>query len=161
MTASPIVNVVRSFGVLTEPFIRQRVAVSFPESPSQLWFERSIGVPPPHATHVRLPLIGPGTAADRIYHRLPQMGPMLAGGYREAERRARPRLIHAHFATTGYLVGMVTDSPLIVSTYGFDVSVLARQRLWRLAYRRLARRAAAVLVEGPFMRSAVIEFGFD
>ena len=108
-----------------------------------------------------MPLIRPGSAGDRVYHRLPQIGPRLAGAYRVLEDAEHPRLIHAHFATTGYLVGSVTRSPLVVSAYGFDVSVLARQRLWRRAYRRLAARAAFLLVEGPYMRDRVIALGFS
>jgi colanic acid/amylovoran biosynthesis glycosyltransferase len=160
VSAGPIVNVARSFGGLTEPFIRQRVKVGLPEVRSELWFERAIGQLPEGSRQIRVPLIRPGSPGDRVYHRLPQLGPVLAAGYRDAERTDQPRLIHAHFATTGYLVGMVTRSPLVVSAYGFDVSVLGRQRLWRRAYRQLARRAAIVLVEGPFMRARVIDLGF-
>ena len=67
-------------------------------------------------------------------------------------------MIHAHYLTSGYLARSA-GVPLVVSTYGFDVSVMARRRLWRRAFRALAR-GSAVLVEGPHMRETVVSLGF-
>lgn len=156
----PIVNVVRSFGGLTEPFIAQRVRVLPSHGASELWFEASVASPGVRARRVRVTGMAPRTFGDRLFHRVPQIGPPLAHGYAAAERIVKPRLIHAHFATTGYLVGAVTERPLVVSAYGFDVSVMARRRLWQRAYQRLADRVERILVEGPAMRARVIEIGF-
>ena len=160
MSDRPIAHVARSYGGLTEPFVRQRVAVQVPGVPTELWYERGLGELPEASRSTRIPLLLPGSWGDRVFHRVPQIGPPLAGPYRAAETTANPRLIHAHFMTTGYLVGMVTRSPLVVNAYGFDVSVLGRRTAWRRAYRQLASRASMVLVHGPHMRSVVINLGF-
>ena len=160
MTDPRIVNVTRTVGHLTEPFIRQRVSVVPRDTANEVWYERSIGPKPDGSRHMAIPIIGPGSIGDRVFHRWPGIGPPLASAYRDAELLTRPRSIYAHFATTGYLVGSVTQAPLVVSAYGFDVSVLPRQRLWRSAYKELADRASMVLVEGPFMRDRVVELGF-
>jgi colanic acid/amylovoran biosynthesis glycosyltransferase len=49
----------------------------------------------------------------------------------------------------------------VVSTYGFDATVMARRARWRRAYGELARRAAGVIVEGPHMAQTVAMLGFD
>jgi colanic acid/amylovoran biosynthesis glycosyltransferase len=49
----------------------------------------------------------------------------------------------------------------VVSTYGFDATVMARRARWRQAYGELARRAAAIVVEGPHMAQTVALLGFD
>jgi glycosyltransferase involved in cell wall biosynthesis len=97
-----------------------------------------------------------GSILDRAFHHFPQLGPPLAGAYSQAETLRNPDVIHAHYLTTGYLVGSVTRSPLVVSAYGFDVTVLPRRRLWRAVLPSLAERVGVVLVEGPFMRRTFI-----
>jgi glycosyltransferase involved in cell wall biosynthesis len=80
--------------------------------------------------------------------------------YKDTADARRPAVVHAHYMTTGYLA-MTGERPLVVSAYGFDVSVMARRRLWRGAFDALSHRVAAVLVEGPRMRETVAGMGFD
>jgi colanic acid/amylovoran biosynthesis glycosyltransferase len=154
-----VAHVVRRFGGLTEPFIATRLATDL--GAAELWTERLDTSAPAVATmRVRVPWIAPGTAGDRIFHRIPWVGPILARPYAKVERRRKPDVIHAHYLTTGYLIGRRTRAPLVVSAYGFDATVLGRQILWRHAYRELARRASAVIVEGPHMAETVGSLGF-
>ena len=155
-----IAHIVRDFGGVTEPFIAQRVAARSSDFATELWYEQANAEPDVPAHRVNLPLIRPGTLGARVFHRLPAIGPALARAYSALEADRRPAIIHAHYATTGYLVGAVTKAPLVVSTYGFDVSTLARRAAWRRAFVGLAERAAAILVEGPHMASVVESLGF-
>lgn len=157
-TAGPrVAHVVRRYGGVTEPFIEQRV--SAPGQRSELWFER---LDRPHAGDARridAPLIRPGSLGDRVLHRWPALARAARRAYAKAERLSGPDVIHAHYLTTGFVVGHATRAPLVVSTYGFDVTVMPRQRLWRRAIEAVAARAAAVLVEGPHMRDLVERLG--
>lgn len=153
-----IAHVVRDYGGLTEPFIEQRIRAAGRRS--VLWTERQVR---PHAGRsrtVRIPAIAPTSIGDRIFHRFPTYGSWFAGAYAMAEMLDRPSVIHAHYLTTGFLVGGRTTTPLVVSAYGFDVSLIPRRPMWVAALRRLASRANRVLVEGPHMRETVIALGF-
>ena len=153
-----IAHVVRNFGGLTEPFIEQRVAAAAGEG--QLWFERAQKPAPIPSRRIRVPVFTAGGTGDRVFHRLPLLGRLLAPAYAAAEKDYRPTVVHAHYLTTGFLMAIATSAPLVVSTYGFDVSVIPRRRLWASPIRTLAERAAAILVEGPAMRDRVIALGF-
>ncbi len=155
-----VAHVVRDHGGPTEPFIHHRLLASQDLSAAELWTERTAGGSPLPVRNVKLPLIAPGSAMDHVFHRLPVVGGRLAGPYGAAEIAFRPTVIHAHYASTGYLVGMATRAPLVVNAYGFDVTILARRRRWRRAYRWLAQRAAAIVVEGPVMAGVVQDLGF-
>lgn len=155
-----VAHVVRHYGGLTEPFIADRVDHDLDNA--ELWSERMGG----EATwsrafrHVSVPFLRPGTIGDRVFHRFPALGPPLAGHYRALERAHRPEVIHAHYLTTGWLVGSRTRAPLVVSTYGFDAYVMPRRSAWRQAIRELQQRAAVVVAEGPFMFSTLLNLGF-
>lgn len=155
-----IAHVVRDHGGLTEPFIQHRLLASTAVPAAELWTERSVGPSPLVIRNIRLAGLSPGSPLDRVFHRIPWIGPPLAGAYAQAARAFEPSVVHAHYATTGYLVGAASRAPLIVNTYGFDVTVLARQRAWRAAYRALVRRLPVVVVEGPAMAARVIRLGF-
>ena len=119
------------------------------------------GSPPEGVTAVRVPsrLIRPGTVAARVFHHVPQLGAWQRRAYRDVAAIRRPALVHAHYLTTGYLASG-TRNAVVISAYGFDVSVMARRRLWRRAFHALASEVAAVLVEGPHMRDTVVSLGF-
>lgn len=155
-----VVHVVRDFGSVTEPFIQHRVEAITPGFDSQLWTERAIGEPSVPMTRVRLPLVRPGNLGDRVLHRAPSLAELIASPYRELERKGKPAVIHAHYASTGVLVGRVTNSPLVVSAYGFDLSILPRRLGWKSALRRLAARTSMLLVEGPSMQDTAASLGF-
>lgn len=159
MTDLKIVHVVRRYRALTEPFIEQRVRAG--GGTAELWYERLDVAPPIDAVRrISVKLMQPGSFGDRLYHRFPAIGPFLAGPYATAERAVRPDVIHAHYLTTGYLVGSRTQAPLVISTYGFDVTLIPRRAAWRRAIDHLVPRVDALLVEGPFMRRTVTELGF-
>ena len=148
---------VRRYGGVTEPFIEQRI--SAPHQEAELWYERSQRPITIASRQIVVPALVPGGIGDRLFHRLPSLARLARGRYASAERAARPDVIHAHYLTTGHLVASATRSPLVVSTYGFDVTLMPRRRLWRRAFHRLSGRVRAVLVEGPFMRATVEELG--
>ena len=144
MSRRVVAHVVREFGGVTEPFIAQRVAAKSADFETELWYETASAEPPVPGQRVTVRLIRPGSMGARVFHRIPPIGPLFARPYRTLEENRRPAIIHAHYATTGYLVGTVTKTPLVVSTYGFDVSALGRRGSWRRAFRGLAKRAAAM-----------------
>ncbi len=78
-------------------------------------------------------------------------------------RRDRPDVVHAHFGPSGYFVSGFRRErgfALVTSFYGYDISVLPREKpRWRRRYRRLFERGDVFLVEGPHMREKLIELG--
>ncbi len=77
-------------------------------------------------------------------------------------RRENVRLLHAHFGPSGvralrYKRG--TRLPLVTTFYGYDVSTLARQDVWRRRYSRLFEQGDVFLVEGPFLGNRLVEIG--
>lgn len=155
-----IAHVVRHYGGLTEPFIADRVVHDLDHA--ELWTERASHVPVRRPVReVDVPLLRPGTFGDRIFHRIPSIGLPLSRAYGALEREHRPDVIHAHYLTTGWLVGSGTNAPLVVSSYGFDATAMPRRRAWRRAFAALQRRVAVIVAEGPFMRSTLIDLGFE
>lgn len=155
-----VAHVVRQYGGLTEPFIADRVDHDLDNA--ELWCEQMGDVTSSRAVrHVSYPFLRPGTIGDRAFHRFPAIGSLLARRYGDLERAHRPEVIHAHYLTTGWLVGSGTRAPLVVSTYGFDASVMPRRSSWRRAFTELQQRAAVVVAEGPFMRSTLLGLGFQ
>lgn len=155
-----VAHIVRDAGLLTEPFIRRRVEVSVAGCSSEQWSERGSAPAGIETVPVASRLIAPDSFWASAFHRIPELGFAQRNVYRDLAASRRPDVIHAHYLTTGYLAGTV-DRPLVVSSYGFDVSSMARMRLWRRAFAGLAGRVGAVLVEGPFMRGTVVGLGFD
>ena len=55
-------------------------------------------------------------------------------------KKVRPDIIHAHFGPIGVIVAPVATKlkiPLVVSFYGYDISVLVRQKFWIKNYTTL------------------------
>lgn len=67
-------------------------------------------------------------------------------------------MAHAHFANVAWAY-RVLRLPLIVSFYGYDYGLARRSSLWRRRYRKLFRRAAAVVCEGPYGAEEVVKMG--
>lgn len=154
-----VAHVVRELGLLTEPFIDYRIHTKIPGFEAETWTELSHAEARAGDVIVPSRLIRPGSFGARAFHHVPQLGRGQAASYRRVAQERKPALVHAHYLTTGVLAA-ACDRPLVVSTYGFDVSVMPRRPLWREAFRDLAQRVGAVLVEGPHMRDAVIALGF-
>lgn len=72
-------------------------------------------------------------------------------------------LIHAHFSFVGwnYLwLSEKTDTPLVISFYGFDYERLPNTELvWKERYQELFKKAALFLAEGNFGRDKLIQMG--
>jgi colanic acid/amylovoran biosynthesis glycosyltransferase len=77
-------------------------------------------------------------------------------------KKHKARLIHAHFGPEGYkMLGIKKKLklPLITSFYGFDMSKLAHERIWRANYRLLFEEGDLFLVEGKHMQKKLIALG--
>jgi colanic acid/amylovoran biosynthesis glycosyltransferase len=77
-------------------------------------------------------------------------------------RREKVRLLHAHFGPSGVRALMYkrgTRLPLVTTFYGYDVSALARQDVWRRRYSRLFDQGDLFLVEGPSLRDKLVDLG--
>lgn len=78
-------------------------------------------------------------------------------------RRDKPSVAHAHHGFSGYKflpVARRARLPMVVSFYGSDATKLVRQYPeWRARYRTMFVACERVLVEGPHMRSRLIELG--
>ncbi|MBI3748466.1 MAG: glycosyltransferase [Chloroflexi bacterium] len=157
MTAH-VAHVVRRWGGITEPFIEQRVRAA--GAAGELWYERSEAPPPTPSRLIDGGWIKAGSTGDRLFHRIPTLAALSAGAYRSAEVASRPDVIHAHYLTTGYVVGRATSRPLVISTYGFDVTLMPQRPLWRRPIANLTNRCSLVLAEGPAMKSRLIALGF-
>ncbi len=95
---------------------------------------------------------------DRAGRRLLGREPYLQWGL----RRWGARLIHAHFGPQGWellRLQRATGLPLVTTFYGYDMSMLPREGLWRERYAELFATGEIFLVEGPNMRGALIELG--
>jgi len=68
-------------------------------------------------------------------------------------------LFHAHFGPVGYRVVDAGLAPAITSFYGYDASEQRTLARWGTAYRRLFRKGAAFVAEGPAMRERLIALG--
>jgi colanic acid/amylovoran biosynthesis glycosyltransferase len=72
---------------------------------------------------------------------------------------SEPALFHAHYGLVGWRVVDAGLSPAVTSFYGFDASEASVLADWRAAYRRLFRRGAAFVAEGPAMRERLLQLG--
>jgi colanic acid/amylovoran biosynthesis glycosyltransferase len=84
---------------------------------------------------------------------------------RSAERciaNLHPAVLHAHFGHEAYELLPIKKRlglPLITSFYGYDMSVLPRQKKWRKRFARLFEEGNLFLVEGPCMKQKLVELG--
>jgi colanic acid/amylovoran biosynthesis glycosyltransferase len=70
--------------------------------------------------------------------------------------------IHAHMGTQGfYAIPLVKKlkKPLVVTFYGSDMSDVPKLPGWKERYLQLFKVASKVIVEGPYMKSKLIELG--
>lgn len=77
-------------------------------------------------------------------------------------RRVQPDVIHAHFGPAGILVSSVAESeavPLVVTFYGFDISLLPDREFWRDQYKSLWSRMDAATVLSEEMKEAAHDLG--
>jgi colanic acid/amylovoran biosynthesis glycosyltransferase len=77
-------------------------------------------------------------------------------------RQWRARLLHAHFGSDGWEalpIRRETRLPLVTTFYGYDMSLLPRDPLWRTRYAELFAGGDLFLVEGPHMRAALETLG--
>ncbi len=77
-------------------------------------------------------------------------------------KKEKVRLIHAHFGPEGAAMVPIKrwlNLPLITTFYGYDVSQLPRETLWKHTYQRLFQEGDLFLVEGGNMMRSLIEIG--
>ena len=76
---------------------------------------------------------------------------------RRLVRRLRPDIVHAHFATSGGLAGLVCGfHPTVVTAHGTDLTAGIESRLWRPLLKAVFRHAACVnTVSADFTRKAM------
>jgi glycosyltransferase involved in cell wall biosynthesis len=75
---------------------------------------------------------------------------------------ARPDVVHAHFGTVGATVAPFCAAlgiPLVVSFYGVDLSLPAKDARLARAYARMFRWAAALTAEGPVLARRLVDLG--
>lgn len=83
--------------------------------------------------------------------------------YKKVIQQQSPDIIHAHFGYDGfrmYRVAKKTNTPLVVSFYGSDVSRLPTEFGWKRRYRKLAQYGQKFVAASDFMKSQLIELGF-
>ena len=74
----------------------------------------------------------------------------------------KPDIIHAHFGPMGILISPIAKKfniPLIVTFYGYDVSILKQKKYWRKRYSKLWKQVNAVTVLSNAMKKDVIDMG--
>ena len=78
-------------------------------------------------------------------------------------RRLKPHILHAHFGKQGWRSLRVAGElgiPLVTSFYGADAWKVPKvDRRWRIRYQELFEHGRLFLVEGPAMKSRLIELG--
>lgn len=82
--------------------------------------------------------------------------------YKHVLKIWKPVIIHAHFGTDGAFLTPVARAqriPLVVSFYGYDMSMMARQQQWMERYKTMFQQCAAVIAEGPYMGERLVELG--
>lgn len=141
--------------------VRCHVVAQERENPEARPFERATVVPKPSVFDPRrlryrlLELFGRspwGLSSRRV----------LRDDLEKALRRIVPDVVHAHFGPRGVLAGPVARRirrPLVVSFYGFDISMLVREERWRRDYRKLWEEASAVVALSEAMREEVQVLG--
>ena len=82
--------------------------------------------------------------------------------YENIIKKEKAKLLHAHFGSEG--VGMLSlkkrlKVPLITTFYGMDMSQLAQQKRWQIAYKKLFENGDLFLVEGSHMKKGLINLG--
>lgn len=83
--------------------------------------------------------------------------------YRKVIEAEKPDIIHAHFGFDGYRMYWVakqTNTPLVVSFYGSDVSRLPTEFDWKRRYKKLAKNAQAFIAASQLMKLQLIDLGF-
>jgi len=82
--------------------------------------------------------------------------------YESIIQKEKAKLIHAHYGTEGVRMLGIKNRlklPLITTFYGFDMSRLGKKIIWRVAYRHLFRSGDLFLVEGSYMKNALVSLG--
>ena len=83
--------------------------------------------------------------------------------YEKTIEKEEPHIIHAHFGFDGYRmygVAEQTNTPLVVSFYGSDVSRLPTEFDWPRRYKNLASSAHGFIAASNLMKSQLVNLGF-
>ena len=101
---------------------------------------------------------------ERLYDRsLRRLGLRRHLGYlARVARQVGAGVIHSHFGDVGWAdsgAAAAADTRHIVTFYGYDMSFLPRQRLWRDRFEDLFGNVDLVLCEGPHMARCIVDIG--
>jgi colanic acid/amylovoran/stewartan biosynthesis glycosyltransferase WcaL/AmsK/CpsK len=116
--------------------------------PSRWHFERVLS---------RLRVVLKLTEADQQYTA------MLRRGLKQRLSELRPDVIHAHFGDIGWTVAPVATAlriPLVVTFYGYDVSMLTRRQSWRRRFGELANRTDLAIAISDHICQKLPPLGF-
>ena len=76
--------------------------------------------------------------------------------------KTKPSVIHAHYGPWGCFIlplRKITNIPLVITFYGYDISLPSRRKIWIKRYRKLFKLADLILAEGPFMKESLVCLG--
>ena len=101
---------------------------------------------------------------ERFYDRgLRRLGLRRHLGYlARVARHVGASVIHSHFGDLGWAdvgAAAAADAAHVVTFYGYDMSFLPRQRLWRERFAELFGKVNLVLCEGPHMARCIVAIG--
>lgn len=83
--------------------------------------------------------------------------------YKDVIENVVPDIIHAHFGFDGYRmygVAQKTNTPLLVSFHGSDVSRLPSEFDWKRRYKNLAQKADGFTAISKLMKKELVDLGF-
>lgn len=77
-------------------------------------------------------------------------------------KRNEVSLIHSHFGDVGWedlKVKQKLKIPQVTTFYGYDVSQLPREKVWRKRYKDLFEKCDVFTAEGKYMKNTLVELG--
>jgi colanic acid/amylovoran biosynthesis glycosyltransferase len=99
---------------------------------------------------------------DRVSRRLGFLPIQYHVSYSNYIKKYKPNILFAHFGWDGYFALGLKNKfkiPLITRFYGYDIGILPRMRLWQIRYRQLFAQGDLFIVEGHYMKSALVQLG--
>jgi len=103
-----------------------------------------------------------GSLYGYITKRFFEMDPVAEKKAETILKKLDPDLIHAHFGFNGYFALSLKkrlNIPMVTTFYGMDMSLLPERSRWKKRYLSLFQNCDLFLVEGPNMRSSLVNLG--
>lgn len=81
---------------------------------------------------------------------------------RKLIREINPTIVHAHFATSGGLAGLVAGfHPTVVTVHGSDLTTRKDSRVWRPILKKIFKKADSLNVVSPDLKAMAKELGVN